>query len=373
MLYRTLGRTGLRVSQLGFGAMRLPMVGDGPEAHVNRDLAIPMVHRAIELGINYFDTAVGYCNQDSQRALGEALGGGRREKIILSTKNPDYGEDEKTWWTNLENSLQRLRTSYIDIYNHHGISWQRYCEHVQPRLSKWMQKARSQGLIRHICASFHDNNQALTQLIDSGYPDVITLQYNLLDRQLTEGIRLAAQRNIGVVVMGPVGGGRLGASSEVLAQMIPGIQRIPELALRFVLANPCVSLALSGMSSMEQLEQNVAVTSDPSPLSQENQQLIEQHLDRLQKMASLYCTGCNYCKPCPNAVDIPGVFQRYNMARVYGLWQEARKSYASLMGQKKAADACLQCGECEPKCPQHLEIRRQLEEAHAALTAGSIQ
>ena len=369
MLYRPLGRTGLQVSQLGFGAMRLPMLGEGEQSRVNRTLAIPMIHRALELGVNYFDTAVGYCNQDSQCALGEALKGSR-EKIILSTKNPYYGDDEKQWWSNLENSLQRLQTSYLDIYNHHGIGWNRYREQVEPHMSKWMRQAKDQGLIRHICASFHDNLDALVKLVDTGYVDVITLQYNLLDRQLEEGIAHAARQGVGIVVMGPVGGGRLGASSDVLSGIIPNIQRVPELALRFVLANPHVSLALSGMSTLRHVEENALVASDPHPLNQQHRQAISQHLDRLQKMASLYCTGCNYCKPCVNKVDIPGVFNRYNLGRVYGLWEEARKGYAALRHRQEAADACLQCGECEPKCPQKLEIRRQLEAAHAALASA---
>ena len=175
------------MSQLGFGAMRLPMKGEGTEATVDRDLAIPMIHRAFESGVNYIDTAVGYCNRDSQRAVGEALKGWR-DKIVVSTKNPDYGTDEKTWWTNLEGSLERLQVSVIDIYNHHGLSWKRWQEAVEPRLSRWMAKARDQGLIRHICCSFHDTNDALRKIVDTGYPSVITLQYNLLDRQLEDGI-----------------------------------------------------------------------------------------------------------------------------------------------------------------------------------------
>ncbi len=366
MLCRVLGRTGLKVSQLGFGAMRLPMVGQGPDARVNRELATPMIHRAIELGVTYFDSAIGYCNSDSQRALGDALKG-RREQLVVSTKNHYYGEDEKEWWTHLENSLERLQTSYIDIYNHHGLGWKSYTDCVAPRLSKWMQKAKDQKLIRHICSSFHDNCEAMKKIVDTGYVDVMTVQYNMLDRQLEEGIAHAHARGVGVVVMGPVGGGRLGASSEVLATLIPNIKRVPELALRFVLANPDVSVALSGMSTMQHVEENAKVASDPVALTGEHRAAIEQHLDRLQKMAGLYCTGCNYCKPCPNKVDIPGVFQRYNMARVYGLWEHARQSYAGLMKKSEAADVCAQCGECEPKCPQHLEIRRQLEEAHAQL------
>ena len=368
MLYRVLGRTGLKVSQLGFGAMHLPMIGEGEQAVVNRELSTPMLRRAFELGVNYYDTAVGYCNRDSQKAVGEAFEG-MRDKIIISTKNPYYGEDEKEWWTNLENSLQRLRTDYIDIYNHHGMGWKAYCESVEPRLSKWMQKAKDQKMIRHICNSFHDNNEALKKIVDTGYTDSITVQYNMLDRQLEDGIAYAKQKGIGIVVMGPVAGGRLGASSEVLSGLIPNINRVPELALRFVLANPNVSLALSGMSVIQHVEENAKVACDPVALTDEHRVLIAQHLDRLAKMAGLYCTGCDYCKPCPNKVDISRIFQRYNLGRIYGIWEEARKGYAWQIQQGNSAEQCIQCGECEPKCPQKLEIRKQLEEAHAALTA----
>ena len=247
MVYRTLGKTGLRVSQLGFGAMRLPMTGTGAEARVDRGLAIPMIRRAFEGGVTYIDTAVGYCNQDSQRVVGEALKGWR-DRIVLSTKNHYYGEDEKEWWRLLEQSLERLQVSSIDIYNHHGITWKAYTEQVAPRVAQWMLKAQRQGLIKHICCSFHDTNEALLNLVRSGYPSVITLQYNLLDRQLEEGIAAAHEAGIGVVVMGPVAGGRLGDNSAVLNGLVPGIGRVPELALRFVLSNPNVTVALSGMT-----------------------------------------------------------------------------------------------------------------------------
>ena len=156
-----LGRTGLKVSQLGFGCMRLPMTGQGDAARVDRELSTPMIHRAIEGGVNYFDTAVGYCNCDSQAAVGEALAG-RRDQMVVSTKNPYYGQSEQEWWKNLETSLRLLRTDYIDIYNHHGMGYSGYVNDVAPRVSKWMQKARDQGLIRHICNSFHEEkNQPL--------------------------------------------------------------------------------------------------------------------------------------------------------------------------------------------------------------------
>lgn len=371
MIYRELGRTGYKVSQLGFGAMRLPMVGEGENERVDRDKAIPMIHRAFEAGVNYIDTAVGYCNQDSQRAVGEALKGWR-DKVVVSTKNPEY-QDEKVWWKNLENSLERLQVDYIDIYNHHGLRWARYTEFVEPNVSKWMRKAKEQGLIKHICNSFHDTNANLIKLIETGYTEVITLQYNILDRALEEGIALAHERGIGIVVMGPVGGGRLGASSEILEQVLPGIRRVPELALRFVLSNPNVSLALSGMSTMQQVEENVATTSDEITLTDEEKDAIEAHLQRLKSMADLYCTGCGYCLPCPNEVNIPRIFRAYNEARVYGLWQAATSAYARWGGPNpgKRADACVECGECEEKCPQHIPIREQLKEAHEALTRSN--
>jgi predicted aldo/keto reductase-like oxidoreductase len=367
LLYRQLGQTGYRVSQLGFGAMRLPMIGEGQEARVDRELAIPMIHAAFEGGVNYIDSAVGYCNGDSQKVVGEALKGWR-DRVVVSTKNHEY-EDESVWWQHLEDSLERLDIDSIDLYNHHGINWERYENNVAPHVRQWMERAKAQGLIKHIGTSFHDTNENLIRLIETGYPEVITLQYNMLDRKLEEGISLARERGVGIVVMGPVGGGRLGVSSPVLAQLVPGVDRVPELALRFVLSNPNVSVALSGMSTMQHVIENVATASDPSSLSEGERQSIEQHLERLKRMADLYCSGCKYCLPCPQEVNIPRVFQIYNEARVYGLWERARHVYAN-WGESSGdrADACVQCGECEEKCPQRIPIRDQLTEAHAALT-----
>ncbi len=371
MIYRELGKTGYKVSQLGFGAMRLPMTEVNGVQVVDRELAIPMIHRAFEAGVNYIDTAVGYCNEDSQRVVGEALKGWR-ERIVVSTKNHYYGEDESEWWKNLENSLQRLDVEYIDIYNHHGINWERYVTAVEPRISKWMQKAKDQGLIKHICTSFHDTNEALMKLINTGYVESITLQYNLLNRTLEEGIAYAKEKGVGVVVMGPVAGGRLGVRSEVLANLIPGIQRVPELALRFVLSNPGVTVALSGMSTMQMVEENVATAADEVSLTDEDKAVIRAHVERLAEMAKLYCTGCKYCQPCPMEVNIPHIFELYNLGQVYGLWEYAKDNYATFPGSPwiggKQADACIECGECETKCPQNIQIREQLKLAHAALT-----
>lgn len=370
MIYRELGKTGLKVSQLGFGAMRLPTVGTGEEQKVDLELAVPMIHRAFEAGLNYIDTAVMYCNHDSQNAVGAALKGWR-EKVVVSTKNHYYGEDEGEWWKLLEESLTKLQVDYIDIYNHHGLNWKTYTENVEPRVSKWMIKARDQGLVKHICGSFHDNNDALVNLVKTGYLESITIQYNMLDRQLEEGIALAKESGMGVVVMGPVAGGRLGTTSDVIARMVPGITQVPELALRFVLANKNVTVALSGMSTIQHVDENLVIANNEVSLTDDQVGAINDHLARLKKMAELYCSGCGYCQPCPNEVNIPAIFSAYNSGRVYGLWTPARHLYGAIgrveWFKGKKADACTACGVCVDKCPQGLDIPKQLAEAREAL------
>ena len=365
MQYRTLGRTGYKVSQLGFGAMRLPM----KEGHVDFDLAVPMIHRAFEAGVNYIDTAVGYCNSDSQIAVGRALKGWR-DKIVVSTKNHYFDENEKDWWKNLEDSLKRLDIDSIDIYNTHGVDWKAYETAVEPRVGKWLRKARDQKLIKHICTSFHDDNAGLRKVVDTGFYESVTLQYNLLDRQLEDGIAYAHQKGMGVVVMGPVAGGRLGTSSEVLQGLLPGVKRVPELALRFVLSNPNVTVALSGMGTIKMVEENVKICSEPISLNDADRAALEEHLARLRKMSDLYCSGCGYCMPCESKVDIPRVFGLYNEGRVYGLWDHARGSYKEAVKDGKSADLCIQCGTCLDKCPQKLDIPERLKESHAALTGS---
>jgi predicted aldo/keto reductase-like oxidoreductase len=346
--------------------MRLPMKDDA----VDRDLAIPMIHRAFEKGVTYIDTAVGYCQQDSQRVVGEALKGWR-DKIVVSTKNHCYEADEKAWWTNLENSLARLDVQTIDIYNTHGVNESAYDNGVVPHVRGWLEKAKDQGLIRHICTSFHGSREFFRRMVDEGIYESVTLQYNLLNREFEEEIAYAKAKGMGIVDMGPVGGGRLGGDSDVLGHVIPEISRIPELALRFVLANPNIDVALSGMSTMEQVEENTDIVSANHPLTDDEVDMINAQTARLAEMSKLYCTGCRYCLPCPKGVAIPEIFSMYNSGRVYGLWHHGRESYAGLQAADNAerlpADACIECGECKPKCPQNIDIPAELKAAHAEL------
>ena len=372
MQYTTLGKTGLKVSRLGFGAMRLPMEGEENKQRIDRSKAIPMIHTAFEAGVTYIDTAVGYCNSDSQRVVGEALKGWR-DKIVVSTKNHYFGDKEAEWWQYLEDSLERLDIDCIDIYNTHGVSATKLEESVRPHVLGWLNKAKDQGLIKHICTSFHDDANALMKVIDSGIYASLTVQYNMLDRSMEDGIAHAHESGMGVVVMGPVAGGRLGSQNQVFETLIPGINRIPELAMRFVLSNPNVDIALSGMSTMAQVEENIRACSDDIALKADEQLIIDDQLERLKRAADLYCTGCKYCMPCPSGVDIPRVFDIYNAGRVFGLQNDARKNYerwAAKQANSKVATACVECGKCEELCPQHIPIMAQLKEAHDYLTQG---
>ena len=358
MQYTIFGKTGLRVSRLGFGCMRLPTKS---KTEVDREKAIPMLHRAYELGINIYDSAVGYCAGDSQRVLGEAFEG-IRDKIVLSTKNHHYDKDDKdTWWRYLEESLKSLRTDHIDIYNHHSLNQDIFEGSVagEDGFCQDMLKAKEQGMIRHICFSFHGPNEQLVKLVDTGLFDTVILQYNLLDRHLEEGIAHAAASGMGVMVMGPVGGGRLGYPSEKVASLVGEVKSTPHLALRFVLSNKNVNVALSGMSTMQQLEENVETASSAGELTDEDHGKISAAVEERKKLVGLYCTGCNYCVPCPAGVGIPANFEILNLERVFGLTEHARECYAALGG---TAALCTVCGKCLELCPQKIDIPGRLAE-----------
>ncbi|HET6487565.1 MAG TPA: aldo/keto reductase, partial [Spirochaetia bacterium] len=267
MSYRTMGKTGARLSSLGFGCMRLPMKN---ERTVDRDKAIPLLQRAYSLGINYFDTGKWYCGSDSEKTLGEALKGMDRSKVYVSTKYAFEKPTAADLREKFEASLRLLDVQYVDFYHLWGISWKSFRTEIDlpgGPLQTFLSLKR-EGLAKHLSFSFHSDAADIPKLVDTGIFESMLCQYNLLDRACEEGIAYAASHGLGVAIMGPVGGGRLSAPSPAISRMAPG-QNVstPELALRFVLANPGVTVALSGMSDGKQLEENVATASRDSWLT----------------------------------------------------------------------------------------------------------
>ncbi len=378
MIYKPFGKTGIQLSALGFGAMRLPMTD---EKHVNDEKAVPLMQKAFELGVNYVDTAPYYCGHDSERAVGLALKGWR-DKVYLSTKNPAKDSVGNKWRMNLEKSLETLDTDYIDFYHFWGISLENFQQMNTPGGPvDDARKALNEGLIKHLCFSFHDKDaKNMKPIIDSGLFTSVLCQYNLLDRANEENIAYANQNGLGVIIMGPVGGGRLGAPSDAVKALLDNkIVSSAEMALRFVLANPNVNMALSGMQNMQMLEENVKVASIGGMLTEDELKQVNAMLNENKRLMDLYCTGCNYCMPCPQKLNIPHLFQLMNYHKVYQLTDYAKTEYAktTVPMDDRTADwekavgldvsQCIECGACEKKCPQKLEIIKQLKETQKAL------
>ena len=228
-------------------------------------------------------------------------------------------------------------------------------------------------MIKHLMFSYHDSAENLKYIVDSGIFEACLIQYNLLDRSNEENLAYMKEKGMGTVVMSPVGGGRLGSPSEVLRNLMKNKPAsTAEMALRFVLANPNVDVALSGMQNIAMVEENAKIAAIPGTLTPEELATVKQMLEENKKLAELYCTSCDYCKPCPAEINIPHLFNMMNDHKVHGLTDHAKNLYkATAAGtawvKSKVADACTECGVCETKCPQKLPVIAQLKETHAVL------
>jgi predicted aldo/keto reductase-like oxidoreductase len=309
---------------------------------------------------------------------------GRRDKVWVSTKNPIESASGDDYEKRLEKSLEQLQTDYIDFYHFWGVSLATFRDSVCAKGGplERAQKLKEQGLIRHISVSFHDTEAGgkecdnLLEVLKrgEGVLESLLAQYNILDQNKAPALAKAHEMGMGVTIMGPVGGGRLGAPSPTIQELLPGkVHSSAEVALRFVLSNPNVNIALSGVSSLQQLEENAAIASNAAPLSAAEHGQLDRMQRENERLAGLYCTGCKYCMPCPAGVNIPEIFTMMNYHRVYNITEYAKENYGMIgkvpwMDYKNAA-ACAECGLCEEKCPQSLPIRQQLKETHAVLAA----
>lgn len=364
MHYRKFGKDGWKISALGFGAMRLPQLADGT---VDEDESIRMIRFGIDHGINYVDTAYMYHDGHSESIVGKALANGYREKVRIATKSPGHlinvAEDFDRI---LDDQLQRLNVSKIDYYLFHGIGYSGLEQIKDLNLFSRMEKAKNDGRIGHIGFSFHDVAAAFIKIIDS-YDcwDFCQIQYNYMDitnQAGTDGLLYAAKKGIPVVIMEPLLGGRLTRPPKSIATMFKesiGSRRTPaEWSLQWIWNHPEVSTILSGMSTMEQVQENVAAADKSQSGSFDTTELtfIEQVRNEFSKRAVIPCTKCNYCMPCPHGVIISWNFDLYNQEVIYEDPGFPRFVYNNFVKPENRASECIGCKACESRCPQQIKI-----------------
>ena len=378
MQYNKLGKTGLNVSRLGLGCMRLPFVnGDGHQG-VDIPKAIELIQYAADNGVNYFDTAFGYHGKQSEAILGEALEHKRKE-VVYVTKQPFWEmHDKATIRRNLEDTLKKLRTDYIDAYLLHRImppSWEAI---QQQEIFAELDKFKQEGLIRNVGFSYHGDANTFKD-VAAKYPwDMCKVQHNLLDinREVTpDGIKFAGELGLGVAIMEPLRGGGLAHAPQVVQDVYNKSEHkrtAAEWEFRHLVNMPEISVVVSGMTTLEQLKENIAMFSQadmqPNCLSGAEKQTIADARKAYESIITIPCTACNYCVPCPAGVQIPGVFTAFNDAHRFGLFNQPRRAYMFMRNAGGDATKCTSCGVCLEKCPQEIDIPKELQTAHNALT-----
>ena len=374
MQYRQFGSLDWYASALGFGCMRLPTLGD--RSAIDEPEAARMLAYAIDHGVNYLDTAYGYHGGNSERFLGRFLSSGYRDRVRVATKLPcPLVEKEEDFERLLGEQMARLQSEHIDFYLLHGLRQDRWENMLRLDVPAKMEKAVADGRVGHLGFSFHGNTTLLKQVIDTfGGWSMCQIQYNYMNEQVqagTEGLQYAHSKGLAVVIMEPLLGGKLvNPPAGVQAIWDEDAQdRLPaEWALQWLWSKPEVSVALSGMSTMEQVQQNVASAgrSAIGLLSSEELEVIARVRDRYQDLCPVPCTDCKYCLPCPNGVDIPGNLGALNTGVMYDAMGDARLRYER-RPEGQRASACIQCRECEDKCPQSILISEWMPFVHQGL------
>jgi hypothetical protein len=368
MQYRNFGKLDWKVSALGFGCMRLPCAdGKRGSADIDEAEAIRMLRRAIDAGVNYVDTAYPYHEGKSELLVGKALKDGYREKVRLATKLPTWMvEGPQDFDRFLNEQLAKLQTDHIDFYLIHSLNkgfWRNVV--VKHDLLREAERAMADGRIGHLGFSFHDNYESFAEIVNgSDLWSFCQIQYNYMDIENqagTRGLKLAAEKGLAVVVMEPLMGGRLAdpppAIAETLAQD-PARRSPAQLAFEWVWDQPEVSVVLSGMSTMEQVVENLRFADEAGvgKLSAAEQELLARVREQYKARITIPCTQCGYCMPCPNGLNIPVNFDFFNYAHTYDDVGAARFRYKFVLKEEQRAGACIACGICEELCPQQIPI-----------------
>ncbi len=375
MLYREMGKTGEKISILGFGCMRLPILGTYDRIDVEK--ATQLLDYALDGGINYLDTAYPYHSTETSKAgasevfLGDYFTeNDRRDEVYLTTKSPTWLlEDEKDMDRFLDEQLQRLKTDYIDFYLLHSLKEKQWYHLEDLGVFEFLDSAISDGRIKYTGFSTHDETDFVKEVVDSYQWDMCQIQYNYLDENIqagSDGLQYAAGKGLGVAIMEPLKGG-------VLADYVPPevqkiwdgapVGRTPvEWALRYLWNIPEISVVLSGMNTMEQLQENLKIAEEglPKSLSPEEMEIMEDVKQVYHGKISVECSRCGYCMPCPSGINIPRCFSYLNQAEMLEDYSEVKNQYYFMLKDFERAGNCLECGLCEELCSQHLPIREQL-------------
>jgi predicted aldo/keto reductase-like oxidoreductase len=376
--YRQIGLTKEKVSALGFGCMRLPTLDRKPSSgEVDEPETIRMLRYAIDNGVNYIDTAYTYHNGKSEEVIGRTLQDGYREKVLLTTKMPIWLVEKSSDFDRfLHEQLSRLKTDSLDIYLLHNLKKETYHHLLKLGIFSWAEKAIDKGLFRYFGFSCHEPFSIFKDFIDSYDRWSITqIQYNYMNEDVqagTKGLKYAAEKEIGVVIMEPLLGGTLANPHPEILSLLnqANPQRSPvDWALQWLWNKPEISTVLSGMNSFEQVQQNInsANHSDFNSLPSEDLDTISRVQIKYSSMDPIPCTKCGYCMPCPNQVDIPRNFELFNTAMVFNQVNLNRNIYQNIFPEEMHASSCIQCGICEEKCPQNIPIRDWLIKIEKAL------
>ena len=361
-------QTGDKVSILGYGCMRFPLNSEGG---IDENRATALIRRAIDSGVNYIDTAWPYHGGESEPVVGRALSGGYREKVFLATKLPSWlVETPSDMDRFLDEQLEKLQTDHIDYYLLHSLNQDRWDIMENNEYAAFLDRALADGRIRRAGFSFHDQLPLFKKIVDA-YPwHFCQIQYNFLDTEYqagTEGLKYAAEKNIGMVIMEPLRGGNLAANvpEDIQAIWNESSRKLSPAgwALRWIWDHPEVQVVLSGMTTEEDLSDNLASAegAEPGSLTEAEKEMVGRVKREYRSRMKVLCTGCQYCMPCPAGVNIPECFNRYNMAFMFDDAEKARQTYPVFVKSGARASDCVKCGACEVRCPQNLPIRDCLD------------
>ena len=368
---RKLEKLGVETSLLGFGCMRFPVTADGS---IEETEAEKMLDKAIAAGVNYIDTAYPYHNGASESFVGKVLKKYDRDSFFLATKLPVWKvETTEDVDAIFQEQLERLQTDHIDFYLVHALNKERFYKTLELGCIERLEQFRAEGKIRYLGFSFHDDYETFERILNYRDWDFCQIQLNYMDANEQAGLKgyqLAESKGVPMVVMEPVKGGSLASFAEDITGRFRRLDpdaSVASFALRWVGTLPNVKVILSGMSTMEQVEDNLKTFGSFRPLSDQERQEIDDIVRLINSRVQNGCTGCNYCMPCPAGVNIPGNFKVWNTYHMYQNYDMVKGRWERELGESAQAKNCIKCGKCEQVCPQKLSIRENLERAQADL------